>query len=167
MSLWPDRPEIDLWEFLKMGAKLAIRYEQVLEHMLAGRSVTAIAALMNVSRETIYNWIATDVFKDLHEAAKAQIFDACVSSFTAGGLEAIALMRAAVNDCRLPPEDRISAATYLCEVALKFIGARDDKAAKDVARPFSELTKAEQIQRLQAEQKAEQKALANLTRVKK
>jgi hypothetical protein len=96
----------------------------------------------------------TAAFIELHNAAKSQILDGCVSSLTAGGLEAISVLRSAVTDCRVDPEQRVAAATYLCNVALRFIDAKNAKDAADAARPMSELTDAEKVLRLRAEQEA-------------
>jgi hypothetical protein len=147
--------------------KLATRNLQtILAHQLAGRSTSCIAALMNVNRDTIRTWMKTPEYIELYNETKDELLDAVTDTFIGGALEAVQLLRVAINDSHVAPADRIGAAIYLTDVTRELIAQRDGKRDTLAVKPLSECSPAEQVERIRAEQAhmrrlltAEQKSL--------
>jgi hypothetical protein len=96
------------------------RVERLLELKMRGLSITAIAALMCVTRNTIYAWMSEPLYIDRYAALVKENLSVTKDGFNGGGIDATQLLRDAVTNITVPIEHRIATAKFMIEKQLAF-----------------------------------------------
>jgi hypothetical protein len=87
--------------------------ERLIEELLAGRTVTAAAAAVGISRTTAHRRLADPGFHAELVARRDDRRRAISDDLTAGAAEAVALLRSVLVDTLVKMPDRIRAASVL------------------------------------------------------
>jgi hypothetical protein len=99
------------------------RFEKIIQLKLEGRSNKAIAALMNIKKTSLYAILKDPDYLKAYEQVKREALTQTLDSFVGGGLDAMQLLRDAVNDIHVSVEGRISLAQYMINNFLRFAEA--------------------------------------------
>jgi hypothetical protein len=91
--------------------------QRALEPILAGHSVTDIAAQVGVRRETIWRWRNDPSFASEVSVRQAQRRQSIHDELDAGVIESVRMLRGLVADTDAPPGARVRAATALMDRA--------------------------------------------------
>ena len=93
------------------------KQQRALELILAGHSVTDIAAQVGVRRETIWRWRQDPGFASEVSVHQAQRRQAIHDELDAGVIESVRMLRGLVADTEAPSGARVRAATALMDRA--------------------------------------------------
>jgi transposase-like protein len=93
------------------------KQQRALELILAGHSVTDIAAQVGVRRETVWRWRNDPSFASEVSVRQAQRRQAIHDELDAGVIESVRMLRGLVADTDAPPGARVRAATALMDRA--------------------------------------------------
>ncbi len=91
--------------------------QRALELILAGHSVTDIAAQVGVRRETVWRWRNDPSFASEVSVRQGQRRQAIHDELDAGVIESVRMLRGLVADTDAPPGARVRAATALMDRA--------------------------------------------------
>ena len=93
------------------------KQQRALELILAGHSVTDIAAQVGVRRETVWRWRNDPSFASEISVRQAQRRQSIHDELDAGVIESVRMLRGLVADTDAPPGARVRAATALMDRA--------------------------------------------------
>ena len=93
------------------------KQQRALELILAGHSVTDIAAQVGVRRETVWRWRNDPSFASEVSVRQAQRRQSIHDELDAGVIESVRMLRGLVADTDAPPGARVRAATALMDRA--------------------------------------------------
>ena len=93
------------------------KQQRALELILAGHSVTDIAAQVGVRRETVWRWRNDPSFAGEVSVRQAQRRQSIHDELDAGVIESVRMLRGLVADTDAPPGARVRAATALMDRA--------------------------------------------------
>ena len=93
------------------------KQQRALELILAGHSVTDIAAQVGVRRETVWRWRNDPSFASEVSVRQAQRRQSIHDELDAGVIESVRMLRGLVADTDAPPGARVRAATVLMDRA--------------------------------------------------
>ena len=93
------------------------KQQRALELILAGHSVTDIAAQVGVRRETVWRWRNDPSFASQVSVRQAQRRQSIHDELDAGVIESVRMLRGLVADTDAPPGARVRAATALMDRA--------------------------------------------------
>ena len=93
------------------------KQQRALERILAGHSVTDIAAQVGVRRETVWPWRNDPSFAGEVSVRQAQRRQSIHDELDAGVIESVRMLRGLVADTAAPPGARVRAATALMDRA--------------------------------------------------
>ena len=93
------------------------KQQRTLELILAGHSVTDIAAQVGVRRETVWRWRNDPSFASEVSVRQAQRRQSIHDELDAGVIESVRMLRGLVADTDAPPGARVRAATALMDRA--------------------------------------------------
>ena len=93
------------------------KQQRALELILAGHSVTDIAAQVGVRRETVWRWRNDPSFASEVSIRQAQRRQSIHDELDAGVIESVRMLRGPMADTDAPPGARVRAATALMDRA--------------------------------------------------
>ena len=111
-----DKP-MDEQRRLPGWARHQPKQQRALELILAGHSVTDIAAQVGVRRETVWRWRNDPSFASEVSIRQAQRRQSIHDELDAGVIESVRMLRGLVADTDAPPGARVRAATALMDRA--------------------------------------------------
>jgi K+-sensing histidine kinase KdpD len=94
-------------------------HERLLALQMAGHPVSRCAALLNVSRETCYQWMKNPLYIALRERERVEVLTATADVIIAAALDGVRVLQSIACDFRLPVASRIQAAQILTELGDK------------------------------------------------
>ena len=97
--------------------------QRALEPILAGHSVTDIAAQVGRRRETVWRWRNDPSFASEVSVRQAQRRQSIHDELDAGVIESVRMLRGLVADTDAPPGARVRAATALMDRAMPTVMA--------------------------------------------
>jgi hypothetical protein len=95
---------------MKISRKQMDTLERLISLQMMGHSVSGCARLLNVSRETIHQWMKNPLYAAMKAREKSEFRAATGDAVISGALSGVRLLENIVNDFRLPAVDRMQAA---------------------------------------------------------
>jgi len=105
---------------LKIGRNQLENLERLIALQMLGHSVSGCARLLNISRETVYQWMRNPLFLAMKEREKAEFLTATGDAIIGAALDGVWLLQDLVTDFRIPKTGRADAAKHLVDLGLKF-----------------------------------------------
>jgi hypothetical protein len=104
----------------KLGKRLLRNYESVIVHLLAGRSYSGIAVLMNVDEKQVRRWTKEDEFIALYNQTKKELLDSMKDAVIGATRAAVKVVQDALEQHMASPLDKLPAAKYTIDLARDF-----------------------------------------------
>jgi phage terminase small subunit len=99
--------------------KLTARQVKAIEALLTEPNVTAAAAAANVSKPTIFRWLANADFAAAYREARMRLLESALAKLQATADDAVETLKTVMNSASAPAPARVSAARAVLEYALK------------------------------------------------
>jgi len=110
------------------GEKLSRKQEQTIAALLTCDSITAATAGCGVAEATIHRWLKDDGFQIAYREARRAVVQQAITQVQRATAEAVATLRAVMQDSECPASARVSAAKAILETAVKGIEIEDLEA---------------------------------------
>ena len=107
------------------GEKLSRKQEQTIAALLTCDSITAAAAGCGMAEATLHRWLKDDGFQTAYREARRAVVQQAITQVQRATVEAVATLRAVMQDSECPASARVSAAKAILETAVKGIEIED------------------------------------------